>query len=291
MCWPHRRESFLCPLGTIFNQALLACDYWYSSNCSLASIYYNVNSYSAEKDSKKDVSSMVDTLLGVGEMAHLGGQLKDSSPAPSADPDAVLSFISQFLPVKAKVTVYPESVDTRSKIVATASVGKIKHRDVHYGKHPRNKSPAKSKLQSASTTTATPETKYLTQAPETSTQSFAEVEQAVKLILNEVFQIVQNVVKDVPRYLDSEKPVPPTHKHLPLTKLDPRFIVEPIAFPEKEMTSPVGPTTGDIKSTDRVHYVKKPVEEMARYSELKVSPMTKTALTTNYLRLLKMRKA
>ncbi|CAL1267549.1 unnamed protein product [Larinioides sclopetarius] len=40
LCYEHRRESFLCPIGTIFNQPILACDYWYSVNCSLAPFNY-----------------------------------------------------------------------------------------------------------------------------------------------------------------------------------------------------------------------------------------------------------
>ncbi|XP_035217373.1 uncharacterized protein LOC118190720 [Stegodyphus dumicola] len=44
-CYKHRQESYLCPTGTTFNQAILACDYWYSSNCSLAPLFYNVNAY------------------------------------------------------------------------------------------------------------------------------------------------------------------------------------------------------------------------------------------------------
>ncbi|GFU15438.1 chitin-binding type-2 domain-containing protein [Nephila pilipes] len=42
-CYEHRKESFLCPLGTIFNQPILSCDYWYSSNCTTAPAYYYVN--------------------------------------------------------------------------------------------------------------------------------------------------------------------------------------------------------------------------------------------------------
>ncbi|GFQ99663.1 chitin-binding type-2 domain-containing protein [Trichonephila clavata] len=48
ICWPHHRESFLCPVGTIFNQAILACDYWYSSNCSLAPLYYYSSRWSSK---------------------------------------------------------------------------------------------------------------------------------------------------------------------------------------------------------------------------------------------------
>jgi hypothetical protein len=33
-------DSFLCPNGTIFNQAKLVCDWWYSSDCAHAHEYY-----------------------------------------------------------------------------------------------------------------------------------------------------------------------------------------------------------------------------------------------------------
>lgn len=42
-CWPLRIESYLCPVGTTFNQQMLSCDYWFNSTCSLAPDYYNVN--------------------------------------------------------------------------------------------------------------------------------------------------------------------------------------------------------------------------------------------------------
>lgn len=44
VCWEGRRESFLCGVGTVFNQAILACDYWHSVDCSKSSQFYGVNS-------------------------------------------------------------------------------------------------------------------------------------------------------------------------------------------------------------------------------------------------------
>lgn len=44
VCWSGRHESFLCGVGTVFNQAILACDYWHSVDCSKSSQFYSVNS-------------------------------------------------------------------------------------------------------------------------------------------------------------------------------------------------------------------------------------------------------
>ncbi|KAG9511040.1 Organic cation transporter-like protein, partial [Fragariocoptes setiger] len=43
MCYSGRRESFLCGIGTVFNQAILACDFWYSVRCAESSRYYSAN--------------------------------------------------------------------------------------------------------------------------------------------------------------------------------------------------------------------------------------------------------
>lgn len=43
VCFQGRKESFLCGVGTVFNQAILACDYWHSVDCSRTKEYYSVN--------------------------------------------------------------------------------------------------------------------------------------------------------------------------------------------------------------------------------------------------------
>ena len=44
LCHGGRRESFLCGLGTLFNQAILGCDFWYSVECRKSSQFYRLNS-------------------------------------------------------------------------------------------------------------------------------------------------------------------------------------------------------------------------------------------------------
>jgi len=44
ICHEGRKDSFLCGQGTIFNQEILACDYWYSTECEKAPSFYHVNS-------------------------------------------------------------------------------------------------------------------------------------------------------------------------------------------------------------------------------------------------------
>ncbi|KFM67657.1 hypothetical protein X975_15305, partial [Stegodyphus mimosarum] len=43
VCHDGRKDSFLCGKGTIFNQQILACDYWYSTDCESAPNYYYMN--------------------------------------------------------------------------------------------------------------------------------------------------------------------------------------------------------------------------------------------------------
>lgn len=44
VCHDGRKDSFICGKGTIFNQQILACDYWYSADCDSAPSFYYVNS-------------------------------------------------------------------------------------------------------------------------------------------------------------------------------------------------------------------------------------------------------
>lgn len=45
VCYNGRKESFLCGPGTVFNQRILHCDYWYSVDCGKSSQYYSSNAY------------------------------------------------------------------------------------------------------------------------------------------------------------------------------------------------------------------------------------------------------
>lgn len=38
-----RQASFLCPNGTMFNQAFFVCDWWYNVDCQSAPYLYSLN--------------------------------------------------------------------------------------------------------------------------------------------------------------------------------------------------------------------------------------------------------
>lgn len=38
-----RKDSFLCPNGTLFNQARLVCEWWFNVDCSRAHSLYSIN--------------------------------------------------------------------------------------------------------------------------------------------------------------------------------------------------------------------------------------------------------
>lgn len=43
VCHNRRKDTFMCPTGTLFNQAIMACDFWYNVNCESATSFYNMN--------------------------------------------------------------------------------------------------------------------------------------------------------------------------------------------------------------------------------------------------------
>ncbi|XP_063609381.1 uncharacterized protein LOC134783433 isoform X2 [Penaeus indicus] len=43
VCEAHDMTSYLCPNGTIFNQEIFACDWWFSVDCSAAPNFYHLN--------------------------------------------------------------------------------------------------------------------------------------------------------------------------------------------------------------------------------------------------------
>lgn len=43
VCFDGRKESFLCGVGTVFNQAILACDYWHAVECGRTKEFLSKN--------------------------------------------------------------------------------------------------------------------------------------------------------------------------------------------------------------------------------------------------------
>ncbi|XP_042218294.1 mucin-5AC-like [Homarus americanus] len=43
VCWSGRSASFLCPVGTLFSQQVLVCDWWYNVDCSSTSAFIDAS--------------------------------------------------------------------------------------------------------------------------------------------------------------------------------------------------------------------------------------------------------
>nr|XP_042903342.1 uncharacterized protein LOC107436843 isoform X2 [Parasteatoda tepidariorum] len=54
-CYEHRKESFLCQEGTIFNEAIKSCDYWYSSECDSTQTLYEATERKLKQSPYNDV--------------------------------------------------------------------------------------------------------------------------------------------------------------------------------------------------------------------------------------------
>jgi hypothetical protein len=58
LCYQGRRESFLCGVGTVFNQAILNCDFWHSVECSKSRQFYGLNAEFGKSSSEPDGNSV-----------------------------------------------------------------------------------------------------------------------------------------------------------------------------------------------------------------------------------------
>ncbi|XP_035206241.1 uncharacterized protein LOC118181263 [Stegodyphus dumicola] len=147
LCFGNSKHSFLCPLGTIFNQAVLTCNYWYNTDCSMTPHLYELNArsqtasqemHSTVKDFETDKTS---SSSGKNEEMLSKSTVKYYDPLPNVSPvtdefrryssrhpppESDLSHILKLLPIKTKVSVYPVSKET--KVEAVASIGNNRER-------------------------------------------------------------------------------------------------------------------------------------------------------------------
>ncbi|KAG7157662.1 putative Chitin binding Peritrophin-A domain-containing protein 11 [Homarus americanus] len=52
-----RQASFLCPNGTMFNQAFFVCDWWYNLDCQSALTYSSTSGCSSLPGGRRDLPS------------------------------------------------------------------------------------------------------------------------------------------------------------------------------------------------------------------------------------------
>lgn len=102
VCWSGRRESFMCGVGTVFNQAILACDYWHSVDCSKSSQFYGVNSELGESNFQQIASDSPRSHTNQITLAGKAGAEPASNGGARLQP-ASGSVIAERRPVQSQV--------------------------------------------------------------------------------------------------------------------------------------------------------------------------------------------
>lgn len=251
--------------------------------------------------------SMIDLLLGK--------DVKQESASPTGSPklkETDLSYILKFLPVKARVVVYPEATGTSSKIVAEASIGKEKKsKDVKI-KHPEVLKP---ELQSPETGHSFSEHKRkiaIASAKEKADYARHGLSSAVSIV-QEVLDFVAGILRETEetysaintaKHSHSSKVHKPenTRKHRPLTKLNPRFItkpaevlesgneqVKPIAIASSSRSRRASQDSTSSSNVSKATQTSTYTRNSSSTRKVTISTSTKNAIIQNYIRLLQIR--
>ncbi|CAL1271146.1 unnamed protein product [Larinioides sclopetarius] len=108
-CWPHRIDSYLCPIGTTFNQALLTCDFWHESDCSSSPLLFDQSPFVKGKTSRNAETTLVmdDETQTTSESSSTFSPELDSPEYDGTCQSLInepLQLHMKFPPVKCKVT-------------------------------------------------------------------------------------------------------------------------------------------------------------------------------------------
>lgn len=79
-CLPDgRQESFLCPIGTLFNQRHFICDWWYNTNCTASQELYRLNDILYERYTESRTSKAPKDSRTQEDSPSADGSLSSSS--------------------------------------------------------------------------------------------------------------------------------------------------------------------------------------------------------------------
>ncbi|XP_047485883.1 nascent polypeptide-associated complex subunit alpha, muscle-specific form-like [Penaeus chinensis] len=79
-CLPDgRQESFLCPIGTLFNQRHFICDWWYNTNCTASQELYHLNDILYERYTESRTSKAPEDSRTEEDFPSADGSLSSSS--------------------------------------------------------------------------------------------------------------------------------------------------------------------------------------------------------------------
>ncbi|GFQ99661.1 chitin-binding type-2 domain-containing protein [Trichonephila clavata] len=314
VCWPHRRESFLCPVGTIFNQAILACDYWYSTDCSLSPLYYDNDPFAhADKVPTASTESVIGDHLEkttdeTPARHHISSEQSiEYIPKDGSHESLDLSNMVKFLPVKYKIT-YPEPIEstTRDSISLLHEFKESKpEQDVEARTKEDSDDVLLSEVLGIADDVAKEARKFVAKLQSKDTRHRIQAALKTKSEVHEPHK--KHVSKPIPLVI--KKPVVPViPKEHQLTKINPRFVVKPVSLKISHEKPKVVPL---IKSS-KLHKASKPLKghslKAAKFSKEyapailnksfkfgsalhgSILPLTKKILLESYARHLKVMK-
>ncbi|CAL1267547.1 unnamed protein product [Larinioides sclopetarius] len=229
VCYPHRRESFLCPVGTTFNQAILACDYWYSSNCSLAPLYYNFGLLAEDEHVTKDAESFVDHLLGQYDATSTTTSEPEDPPkkpgklkSPKVKitlPNVDWTLMIKFLPIKSKIVECPDSCETTTTaqpIETTSTFEETSTRPV---------------VTPSPTVATVPPKKDEYKEKMAKSEILLDILKAVEVLTKDAEGFLTKILKTDHPDTTAKKQIPPSfpiEKPKPFPEVNPRFVVKPV---------------------------------------------------------------
>lgn len=150
VCYNRRMDTFLCPTGTLFNQAIMACDFWYNVNCDRAPEFYDMNFQLYQPYQPKTT---------LRPRSNIQPPARPSQPVPTvvaAPSTTPFTLVRPFNPSSSSTVSPPSFTSTRRP----AGGGITRSRSLP--SPTPSTAPSTTSTTTTSTTTATPRTRKLT---------------------------------------------------------------------------------------------------------------------------------
>lgn len=118
LCYQGRRESFLCGIGTVFNQAIMNCDFWHAVDCSKSSEYYHLNSEFGKASAEGGGSQVVNNFAKQEISSRFSSNQIQVQPTP------ILSSKTNFVG-KQQFSTNQLVVPPRPKLASSTSFSRV----------------------------------------------------------------------------------------------------------------------------------------------------------------------
>lgn len=116
LCYQGRKESFLCSIGTVFNQAILNCDFWHSVDCAKSSQHYHLNADFGKSSAEPGPGSSITSFS-----RQTQAKSRFSSQTPVQLPIIIQNQQSRTVDVQQDVPIGREQQASRNIVVSSIS--------------------------------------------------------------------------------------------------------------------------------------------------------------------------